>query len=109
MSAISESLHYRCWSYVGDLQSGQMVSIGERCDYKAIVQHEVLHVLGFYHEQSRMDRDNYIQIWWDEITEGTMQVWKDWELSVGACPCFYNAETSLVENGCLHLHNWAII
>ncbi|XP_009693785.1 PREDICTED: meprin A subunit alpha-like [Cariama cristata] len=59
-----------CWSYVGDLQSGQTVSIGERCDYKAIVEHEVLHALGFYHEQSRTDRDDYVQIWWDEIIEG---------------------------------------
>ncbi|XP_067150481.1 meprin A subunit alpha-like isoform X2 [Apteryx mantelli] len=59
-----------CWSYVGDLQSGQTVSIGERCDYKAIVEHELLHALGFYHEQSRTDRDDYVQIWWDEIIEG---------------------------------------
>uniref|UniRef100_A0A8B9QSW8 Metalloendopeptidase n=1 Tax=Anas platyrhynchos TaxID=8839 RepID=A0A8B9QSW8_ANAPL len=59
-----------CWSYVGDLQRGQTVSIGERCDYKAIVEHELLHALGFYHEQSRTDRDDYVQIWWDEIIEG---------------------------------------
>ncbi|NXY50067.1 MEP1A protein, partial [Ceuthmochares aereus] len=59
-----------CWSYVGDLQRGQAVSIGERCDYKAIVEHEILHALGFYHEQSRTDRDDYVQIWWDEIIEG---------------------------------------
>ncbi|XP_006035351.1 meprin A subunit alpha-like [Alligator sinensis] len=59
-----------CWSYVGDLQTGQTVSIGDRCDYKYLVEHEVLHALGFYHEQSRTDRDDYVQIWWDQITEG---------------------------------------
>ncbi|XP_014829134.1 PREDICTED: meprin A subunit alpha-like [Poecilia mexicana] len=59
-----------CWSYVGDDGTGQNVSIGARCDTKAIVQHELLHALGFYHEQSRSDRDDYVKIWWDEIEEG---------------------------------------
>ncbi|KAG2468704.1 MEP1A protein, partial [Polypterus senegalus] len=59
-----------CWSYVGDFHEGQNVSIGERCDTRAIVEHEVLHALGFYHEQSRTDRDDYVKIWWDEILTG---------------------------------------
>ncbi|XP_026196444.1 meprin A, alpha (PABA peptide hydrolase), tandem duplicate 2 [Anabas testudineus] len=59
-----------CWSYVGDDKKGQNVSIGERCDNKAIVEHELLHALGFYHEQSRADRDDYVKIWWDQIEEG---------------------------------------
>ncbi|XP_042359354.1 meprin A subunit alpha [Plectropomus leopardus] len=59
-----------CWSYVGDDKKGQNVSIGDRCDTKSIVQHELLHALGFYHEQSRSDRDNYVKIWWDQIVEG---------------------------------------
>ncbi|NP_001122199.1 meprin A subunit alpha precursor [Danio rerio] len=59
-----------CWSFVGDLKTGQNVSIGERCDTKAIVEHELLHALGFYHEQSRSDRDDYVKIWWDQIIEG---------------------------------------
>ncbi|XP_057209244.1 meprin A subunit alpha [Triplophysa rosa] len=59
-----------CWSFVGDLKTGQNVSIGERCDTKAIVEHELLHALGFYHEQSRSDRDDYVKIWWDQIIPG---------------------------------------
>ncbi|XP_064196363.1 meprin A subunit alpha [Anguilla rostrata] len=59
-----------CWSFVGDLHEGQNVSIGERCDSKAIVEHELLHALGFYHEQSRSDRDDYVKIWWDQIIPG---------------------------------------
>uniref|UniRef100_A0A8D0HTX5 Meprin A subunit n=1 Tax=Sphenodon punctatus TaxID=8508 RepID=A0A8D0HTX5_SPHPU len=59
-----------CWSMVGDQKSGQNLSIGARCDYKAIVEHEILHALGFYHEQSRTDRDDYVKIWWDEILSG---------------------------------------
>ncbi|NXD12143.1 MEP1A protein, partial [Nothocercus nigrocapillus] len=59
-----------CWSMVGDQQTGQNLSIGSGCDHKAIVEHEILHALGFYHEQSRMDRDDYVTIWWDEILTG---------------------------------------
>uniref|UniRef100_A0A3Q3LHA7 Meprin A subunit n=1 Tax=Mastacembelus armatus TaxID=205130 RepID=A0A3Q3LHA7_9TELE len=69
-SYISFSKLSGCWSYVGDDKKGQNVSIGARCDTKAIVQHELLHALGFYHEQSRSDRDDYVKIWWDEIEEG---------------------------------------
>ncbi|XP_030577811.1 meprin A subunit alpha [Archocentrus centrarchus] len=59
-----------CWSYVGDDKKGQNVSIGAGCDTKAIVEHELLHALGFYHEQSRSDRDDYVIISWDQIEEG---------------------------------------
>ncbi|KAJ0027005.1 hypothetical protein NQD34_018005 [Periophthalmus magnuspinnatus] len=59
-----------CWSFVGDYKTGQNVSIGARCDTKAIVEHELLHALGFYHEQSRSDRDDYVKIWWDQIEDG---------------------------------------
>ncbi|KFQ47835.1 Meprin A subunit alpha, partial [Pelecanus crispus] len=59
-----------CWSMVGDLQTGQNLSLGVGCDYRALVEHELLHALGFYHEQSRMDRDDYVTIWWNEILPG---------------------------------------
>ncbi|XP_046497062.1 meprin A subunit alpha [Equus quagga] len=59
-----------CWSEVGDQHVGQNISIGRGCDYKAIIEHEILHALGFYHEQSRTDRDDYVNIWWDEIISG---------------------------------------
>uniref|UniRef100_I3KGU4 Metalloendopeptidase n=1 Tax=Oreochromis niloticus TaxID=8128 RepID=I3KGU4_ORENI len=59
-----------CWSYIGRIFSnGQELSIGTGCGYIAIVEHEFLHALGFYHEQSRYDRDDYVTINFENILE----------------------------------------
>ncbi|XP_041945157.1 meprin A subunit beta-like [Alosa sapidissima] len=59
-----------CWSYVGKNVRDQELSIGSGCDSVATVEHELMHALGFWHEQSRYDRDNYISINWGNIEEG---------------------------------------
>uniref|UniRef100_UPI00358EED6D meprin A subunit beta-like n=1 Tax=Myxine glutinosa TaxID=7769 RepID=UPI00358EED6D len=59
-----------CWSYVGKQRGRQILSIGTGCDYISIVEHELLHTLGFWHEQSRTDRDDFVIIQWDNIEEG---------------------------------------
>uniref|UniRef100_A0A8C4QLU7 Metalloendopeptidase n=1 Tax=Eptatretus burgeri TaxID=7764 RepID=A0A8C4QLU7_EPTBU len=56
-----------CWSFIGRLSGGQNLSIGERCDTMAIVKHELLHALGFFHEHSRSDRDDYITVHWEAM------------------------------------------
>jgi len=43
---------------------------GASCMIPAIAQHEMMHCSGFYHEQSRTDRDDYVTILWDNITPG---------------------------------------
>ncbi|NXA19593.1 MEP1B protein, partial [Ibidorhyncha struthersii] len=60
-----------CWSSVGNRQEGlQQLSIGANCDKIGTIQHEFMHALGFWHEQSRSDRDDYVSIIWDRIQAG---------------------------------------
>lgn len=57
-----------CASYVGRQGGGQYVWIASWC-HKGSTTHEIMHALGFWHEQSRSDRDNYVQILWQNIVE----------------------------------------
>ncbi|KAM4629296.1 meprin A subunit beta [Polymixia lowei] len=60
-----------CFSSVGNRRMGkQRLSIGRNCDRLGTVEHEFLHALGFWHEQSRADRDDYVNIIWDRIEAG---------------------------------------
>jgi len=59
-----------CSSYVGPVGGRQMISLARGCWRPSIVSHEIGHCLGFYHEQSRPDRDNYVQIIWANIPQG---------------------------------------
>ncbi|XP_065061709.1 MAM and LDL-receptor class A domain-containing protein 2-like isoform X10 [Rhopilema esculentum] len=59
-----------CWSYVGRVFTGeQKLSIGSGCGSVGIVIHELMHAAGFYHEQSRYDRDDFIEILWENIQD----------------------------------------
>ncbi|KAH9413647.1 Bone morphogenetic protein 1 [Dermatophagoides pteronyssinus] len=52
-----------CCSYVGKRGNGpQAISIGKNCDKFGIVVHELGHVVGFWHEHTRPDRDENVQI-----------------------------------------------
>ena len=52
-----------CWSYVGNLQKGtQIIEISDWGFNNRTVPHELLHGMGIYHEQSRPDRDNFVEI-----------------------------------------------
>jgi hypothetical protein len=57
-----------CSSYLGRIGGAQEIEVGG-CGKGSII-HEILHASGFYHEQSRGDRDEYVSIVWDEITPG---------------------------------------
>ncbi|XP_069544753.1 hatching enzyme 1.2-like [Brachyistius frenatus] len=60
-----------CYSYVGRRGGKQVVSLARSgCLYHGTVQHELLHALGFNHEQTRSDRDNHIKVLLQNVQSG---------------------------------------
>lgn len=72
---------HRCYSVgLGRAGGSQLVSLDDNCvcslemncTYLGIyvVQHELMHVAGFLHEQARYDRDDYVVINYTNIPPG---------------------------------------
>jgi hypothetical protein len=57
-----------CKSYVGSVGGKQPLWIAPGCQPDDIA-HEILHALGFVHEQNRIDRDQFISLFPDNIEE----------------------------------------
>jgi len=65
-----------CWSYVGRSGGRQELNLqryvpGSGCFREGTIIHEFIHSLGFYHMQSAHDRDDYVDIIWENIQPGT--------------------------------------
>lgn len=72
-----------CWSSVGMKSDGQIVNLGsEKCRQHGVVIHELMHAIGFYHQQSASNRDDFIKIHWDNIRRGREHNFKKYNESV---------------------------
>lgn len=64
-----------CFSNVGYLGKVQTMNLevyplNQGCFRTGSILHELMHVLGFYHQQSDPQRDDYIEILYDNIIPG---------------------------------------
>ena len=63
-----------CYSYLGKITGRQTLSlqgsVGQTgCFWDGIIVHEFIHAIGFLHEQSRPDRDSFVQINFENIRD----------------------------------------
>ncbi|XP_028813168.1 high choriolytic enzyme 1-like [Denticeps clupeoides] len=60
-----------CYSSLGRQGGQQTVSLNTNgCIYNGVIQHELNHALGFYHEHTRSDRDQHVTINYANIVPG---------------------------------------
>ncbi|XP_066017836.1 zinc metalloproteinase nas-14-like [Pocillopora verrucosa] len=60
-----------CWSYVGRTGNSQVINLGSAgCWTQGIVAHEIGHAIGFFHEQSRPDRDQFVIVQLQNVIPG---------------------------------------
>lgn len=92
-----------CYANVGFRFGITNVSLSTGCAEKEIY-HEFLHVLGFFHEQNRPDRDEYIEILWENIDE---ENWSQFEkFSVESYPqAFQNLNSNPFEFNSIMLYD----
>lgn len=65
-----------CWSYLGMIGGKQTINLGDDCLSRRTIHHELLHALGFWHEQSRPDRDLHVKVLEENVKTGYMSQFK---------------------------------
>jgi hypothetical protein len=56
-----------CWSIIGRTGGEQDLSLGLGCNFKGIIVHELMHAIGFFHKHSQPDREQHLNIHWNNI------------------------------------------
>ena len=60
----------RCYSKVGRQGGEQILSLGDGCSHTSTAMHELMHAVGFFHENTRYDRDRFVKVLWWNIQYG---------------------------------------
>lgn len=60
-------------------------------DSKGMMMHEILHALGFFHEHTRADRDDYVIIKWDNIHHGKYHDFNKYNAGFDIAPFDFNS------------------
>jgi hypothetical protein len=60
-----------CSSAVGRRGGQQFVNLGPSCTVGNVI-HEIGHVVGLWHEQSREDRDSFVTVHWEKIEQNAL-------------------------------------
>lgn len=70
-----------CSSTIGRYHDGgtQETFLGDNCRSVGATQHEIGHVIGFYHEQSRPDRDDHVLVTETNVARGRLWEFKKYD------------------------------
>ena len=98
-----------CYSTIGRTGREQKVSLGSGCVNPGIAVHEFMHAAGFWHEQSRIDRDKFVRINHQNIRSGMESNFKKYEsheaedlnAPYDVCSIMHYGKTAFSKNGVL--------
>jgi astacin (peptidase family M12A) len=75
-----------CFSSIGMIGGEQKIRTDDKCETGTLV-HEIGHTVGLWHEQSRRDRDRFVKVVYQNITQGSL---RDFERHINDEPDFSN-------------------
>lgn len=87
-----------CWSSIGRSGGKQRLSLGKGCERKGVALHELMHVLGFFHEQSRLDREKYVTVYLSNVDKGKVLKYVPTFLEKESCCWVFRINFTAVES-----------
>ncbi|KAF2883722.1 hypothetical protein ILUMI_22450 [Ignelater luminosus] len=101
-----------CWASIGRISRPQAINLqAPICVHHETIMHELLHTIGFGHEQSRSDRDSYVTIHWANIAKEYENAFKKAEKNLSTSfgiPYDYNSVMHYSNEAFSKNGNWTI-